>query len=55
MYQCDQLPVFAPENLSLCCFGGACVAVFGTGPDKREHKGMGLWMIKCDTGEGEKR
>lgn len=51
----EALPFSAPGNLSLCCFGCGCVAVFGTEPDKCECKGMDLWMIRCDTGEGEKR
>lgn len=48
-------PIFCTRKPFLCCFGCVCVAVFGTEPDKREFKGMELWMIKCDTGEGEKR
>lgn len=51
---CAWLPFFAPENL-FCVALAVCVAVFGTESDKREFKGMELWMIKCDTGEGEKR
>lgn len=51
MHACVQLPFFAPENLCVAL----AVAVFGTEPGKRERKRMELWMIKCDTGEGEKR
>lgn len=50
MHLCAWFPFFAPENLSFCCYGCGCVAVFGTEPDKYELKGMELWMIKCDTG-----
>lgn len=55
MCSCAWLPFFAPENLSLCCFGCGCARVFGTEHDKCGHKGMGLWMMNCDTGEGKKR
>lgn len=48
-------PIFCTRKPFLCCFGCVCVAVFGTESDKREFEGMELWMIKCDTGEGEKR
>lgn len=46
-------PHFLHQKTFLCV--DLAVAVFGIEPDKREHKGMELWMIKCDTGKGEKR